>query len=124
MQIVSPSAHKSMVLAGIQRADDDRRRADVAHELIRWFAEQGDCGDVVGHLGGIGAGTSAAGTPSGTTAEVTNPATTAPCENPPSTILVLGQFAAVAWTWAAASLIPSMTVAANWMPPAKSLLAG
>ena len=40
-----------MVLAGIQRADDDRRRADVAHELIRWFAEQGDCGDVAGHLG-------------------------------------------------------------------------
>ena len=38
-------------LAGIQRADDDRRRADVAHELIRWFAEQSDCGDVVGHLG-------------------------------------------------------------------------
>src|SRR6478672_7319573 len=74
--------------------------------------------------GGIGAGTSAAGTPSGTTAEVTNPATTAPCENPPSTILVLGQFAAVAWTWAAASLIPSMTVPANSMPPPKSLLAG
>jgi len=73
---------------------------------------------------GIGAGTSAAGTPSGTTAEVTNPATTAPCENPPSTILVLGQFAAVAWTWAAASLIPSMTVPANSMPPPKSLLAG
>ena len=29
---------------------------------------------------------------------VTAPATTAPCENPPSTILVLGQFAAVAST--------------------------
>src|SRR4029077_8074406 len=38
-------------LGHIQRADDDRRRADVAHELVRRLAEQGDCGDVTGHLG-------------------------------------------------------------------------
>ena len=37
-----------------------------------------------------------AGTPAGTDAEVTKPATAAPWEYPPSTILVLGQLAAVA----------------------------
>src|SRR5258708_883137 len=60
--------------------------------------------------GGIGWGTRAAGTPSGMTADVTKPATTAPCEKPPSTILVLGQLAAVAWMWSTASLIPATTV--------------
>jgi hypothetical protein len=35
----------------IQRADGDRRRADHAHEKVRWFSEQRDRGDVVGHVG-------------------------------------------------------------------------
>ena len=93
-------------LGRIQRADDDRRRADITHEVIRGFSEQGDGCDVVCHLRWHRRGYEGAGTPSGTTAEVTKPATTAPCEKPPSTILVLGQLAAVAWMWLTASLIP------------------
>jgi len=58
------------------------------------------------------------------TADVTKPATTAPCEKPPSTILVLGQFAAVAWMWSTESLIPWTTVSAKSMPDPKSALAG
>jgi hypothetical protein len=60
--------------------------------------------------GGIGAGTSVGETPSGTTLAVTKPMTAAPCENPPSTILVFGQFAAVARMCVRASLMPSMAV--------------
>src|SRR5215217_8147488 len=95
LQIVSSGAHKSMVLAAysgpmtIGGAPTSRRnRSDGLPNRVTaamWSATSG----------GIGEGTSAAGTPSGTAAEVTKPATTAPCENPPSTILVLGQFAAV-----------------------------
>jgi hypothetical protein len=67
--------------------------------------------------GGIGAGTSKGETPSGTAFAVTKPMTAAPCENPPSTILVLGQFAAVAITCVRASAIPSTAVG-------KSVVAG
>ena len=67
--------------------------------------------------GGIGAGTSTGETPSGTTFAVTKPITAAPCENPPSTILVLGQFAAVASTCARASAMPATAVG-------KSVVAG
>jgi hypothetical protein len=48
--------------------------------------------------GGIGFGTPDAGAPSGITFAVTKPMTAAPWEYPPSTILVLGQFAAMAST--------------------------
>jgi hypothetical protein len=48
---------------------------------------------------------------------VTKPATAAPCENPPSTIFELGQLAAVASMWFAASLMPATAVG-------KSVLAG
>ena len=54
---------------------------------------------------------------SGTASEVTKPATAAPWENPPSTIFVLGQLAAVASMWLAASLMP-------WTAVGKSVLAG
>ena len=47
-------------------------------------------------LGGIGAGAKPKG--NGTSAEVMTSITTAPREYPPSTILVLGQFAAMYWT--------------------------
>jgi hypothetical protein len=47
-------------------------------------------------LGGIGAGTKPRG--NGTPAEVMTSMTAAPREYPTSTILVLGQFAAVYWT--------------------------
>src|SRR5215207_33142 len=124
LQIVSSGPHRSMVLAAysgpmttggaptsrMNRSDGLPNRTTAA----MWLATSG----------GIGGGTSPAGTPSGTAADVTKPATTAPCEKPPSTIRVWGQFAAVAWTWVAASLMPVITVAANWMPPPKSLLAG
>lgn len=44
--------------------------------------------------------------------------TAAPWENPPSTILVLGQLAAIDWMWALASLAPAVELFA------KSLVAG
>src|ERR1700736_4514882 len=95
LQIVSSGAHSSMVFAAysgpmaiggaptspINRSEGFPNRVTAA----TWLAT----------AGGIGAGTNAAGTPSGITAEVTKPDTTAPCENPPSTIRVLGQFAAI-----------------------------
>src|ERR1700742_723874 len=124
LQMVSPSAHKSMVLGTysgpITTVGAPASRSQVSDGLpnrataATWLATSG----------GIGGGTNAAGTPSGITADVTKPATAAPWEKPPSTILVLGQFAAVAWTWLAASLMPSTTVAANSMPAVKSVLAG
>src|SRR6476646_11321349 len=116
LQIVSPAAHRSMVLAAY---NGPMTTGGAPTSRMNWsdgLPNRVTAATWSATSGGIGAGTSAAGTPSGTTAEVTNPATTAPCENPPSTILVLGQFAAVVWTWAAASLIPSITVPANWIP--------
>jgi hypothetical protein len=64
-----------------------------------WFATSG----------GIGFG-APSGAPSGMAFAVTKPITAAPWENPPSTMLVLGQFAAVASTWALASRTPDMAV--------------
>src|SRR5438128_1448247 len=92
LQMVSPSAQRSMVLGAYSGpmttggapaslnhfADGLPNRTTAA----TWFAISG----------GIGGGTNAAGTLSGMTAEVVNPATTAPCEKPPRTILVFGQF--------------------------------
>jgi hypothetical protein len=48
---------------------------------------------------------------------VTKPITAAPWEKPPSTMLVLGQFRAVASMWALASRMPSKAVG-------KSVVAG
>ena len=48
--------------------------------------------------GARGLGTVAGSTPSGTAAEVTKPITAAPWEKPLSTILVLGQLAAIDMT--------------------------
>ena len=58
---------------------------------------------------GIGFGTPS-GAPSGMTFAVTKPATAAPWENPPSTMLVLGQFAAADSICALASRMPAMAV--------------
>jgi hypothetical protein len=94
-QIMSSGMHKSMVLsaysgptatggsliARINRVDGFPNRATAA----TWFATSG----------GIGEGTSEATTPSGMTFAVVKPITAAPWENPPSTMLVLGQLAAM-----------------------------
>src|SRR6478752_9402006 len=109
-QTRSLSTHRSMVLptycgptltagsliARMKRVDGLPKRATAA----MWLDTSG----------GIGAGTSAGETPSGTALAVTNPMTAAPCEKPPSTILVLGQFAAVVRMCARASLIPATAV--------------
>ena len=108
-----------------------RGRTLVAHNVAptsritdpKVFSEQATAATWSATSGDIGAGTSAAGTPSGTTPAVTKPVTNAPWENPPSTILVLGQFAAMDWTCAPASQIPSTTVLGK-SGLVKSLLAG
>src|ERR1700722_7891980 len=124
LQIVSPGAHKSMVLGAyngpmtIVGAPASRRNSSDGlpnrATAATWPATSG----------GIGWGTRPAGMPSGIAAEVTKPAKAAPWENPPSTILVLGQLAAGASMWFTASLIPWMTVMAKSMPLPKSPLAG
>src|ERR1700694_2296681 len=97
-QTGSSAAHRVVVLAAysgpiatggspitrINRSEGFPKRATAA----TWSAT----------AGGIGFGTSVATTPSGTTFAVTKPITAAPWENPPSTILVLGQFAAMSRT--------------------------
>jgi hypothetical protein len=85
-----------MVLAAYSGADCDGRPADIAHKPIRRFSEQGRCGDVVSHLRRHRSGYERGGY---SLRYVSRRQETrhrrAPWEYPPSTILVLGQFAAM-----------------------------
>src|ERR1700754_2349674 len=96
LQIVSPSAHRSIVFGTYSGPMTTVGAPAPRSQLSEGLPNSTTAATWLATSGGIGGGTNAAGTPSGTTAAVVKPATAAPCENPPSTILVLGQFAAVA----------------------------
>jgi hypothetical protein len=76
--------------------------------LINWldgFPKRTTAAKWLATSGGVGWGGWARFAPSGTWFAVTKPVTAAPWEYPPSTILVLGQVAAMCSTWLPASVI-------------------
>src|ERR1700730_15924038 len=99
-QMVSPAAHKSRVLGAYSGPITIAGAPQLCSHSADGFPKRPTEPTWLATSGAIGLGrncTYSAGPPAGTEADVTKPATAAPWEYPPSTIRVLGQFAAVAW---------------------------
>ena len=112
----SSGTHRSMVLAAYAGPTSTCGWLITRMNRAFGFPNRATAATWLATSAGIGLGTPS-GAPSGMTFDVTKPATAAPWENPPSTILVLGQLAAIDSTCVLASLTPSRAVG-------KSMVAG